>query len=262
MGVDRANNSEGYTLKNSRSCCSPCNYIKRDLLSEDQAKVFIRSVVEFRTSGTKPSGIDYPLIHESTVKTRNRSKWEYWYLTHDPKGSPHPGVSITEEEYREFRYVINENKCSYCTGTLPSGSYCLDQIIPSKGYSLNNVRTACSVCNELKFNHLTAEEAEAGIWALQHYLSSTQTCYWYKRSKPNYNPETIRRWESKRRENWDSKVKWLLAHGWKVVETFEEFDAHRKHTKDLKIQCVGCDNIIGWDYSWRGDLEDCRTCIK
>ena len=30
-GIDRFNNTRGYTIENSRSCCSLCNFIKRDL---------------------------------------------------------------------------------------------------------------------------------------------------------------------------------------------------------------------------------------
>ena len=29
-GIDRFNNTEGYTLTNSKSCCSTCNYMKKN----------------------------------------------------------------------------------------------------------------------------------------------------------------------------------------------------------------------------------------
>lgn len=41
-GIDRADNSIGYTLVNSLPCCGECNYMKRDLLKDDFIKQCIQ----------------------------------------------------------------------------------------------------------------------------------------------------------------------------------------------------------------------------
>ncbi len=47
-GVDRMDNSKGYTLKNSVPCCAACNSIKTDRLTFDEMKVAMRAVLKFR----------------------------------------------------------------------------------------------------------------------------------------------------------------------------------------------------------------------
>lgn len=198
MGVDRADNILGYTVVNSRPCCSSCNYLKRDILSEEQAKIFIQAINRFKETGSILPKVDIPLNFHTSIKSRNRKGWEYWYLTHNSNGEPRGNVHITEEEFMKFRYQDCLDRCSYCTGLLPTGSYCIDQIKPGKGYRIGNIRTACPICNDLKFSHLTDKEAEAGIHALQHHLREKQYCFWFKRKRPEYKQRTLNKWKERR----------------------------------------------------------------
>lgn len=45
--IDRLDNTKGYTLANSISCCGFCNKIKQDLLSYERAQVAIRALIDF-----------------------------------------------------------------------------------------------------------------------------------------------------------------------------------------------------------------------
>lgn len=48
-GVDRVNNSDGYTIKNCVPCCAICNYAKRDL-SETEFVAWARRLVAHQDS--------------------------------------------------------------------------------------------------------------------------------------------------------------------------------------------------------------------
>lgn len=48
-GVDRKDNSKGYTLENSVPCCYACNTIKGEHLTFEEAKVAIQAVLEYRS---------------------------------------------------------------------------------------------------------------------------------------------------------------------------------------------------------------------
>lgn len=46
MGVDRVNNSKGYTLTNSVSCCTICNFMKKSL-TEKEFKIHIKQICDY-----------------------------------------------------------------------------------------------------------------------------------------------------------------------------------------------------------------------
>ena len=48
-GIDRKDNSKGYTLENCLPCCYACNTIKGEHLTYEEAKVAIQAVLEYRS---------------------------------------------------------------------------------------------------------------------------------------------------------------------------------------------------------------------
>lgn len=46
--LDRLDNSIGYTLENSMSCCHFCNRIKQDLLTAEETKEIIKLIIQLR----------------------------------------------------------------------------------------------------------------------------------------------------------------------------------------------------------------------
>lgn len=136
FGIDRADNSIGYTFDNCRSCCWKCNKTKRDILTEEQFIIALKAVNDFHRTENKLPKLNISL-QTPILYSRDRKGWEYWYLTHDSQGKPRE-VFISESEYYYFRNIVNNNQCSYCTSELPNGSYCLDKINPNGKYTLDN----------------------------------------------------------------------------------------------------------------------------
>ena len=46
--IDRLNNDEGYTLKNSVCCCYHCNKLKNDSHTSKETKIMIDALIEYR----------------------------------------------------------------------------------------------------------------------------------------------------------------------------------------------------------------------
>lgn len=61
--------------------------------------------------------------------------------------------TISFEEYKE----LTNSSCYYCAGPLPKTGYGIDQIKPRQGYTKDNVRPCCGVCNTAK-NDLSETE--------------------------------------------------------------------------------------------------------
>jgi len=50
IGLDRLDNIKGYELSNVVSCCYPCNKIKTDILSPEEAKAAIQLIISMRNN--------------------------------------------------------------------------------------------------------------------------------------------------------------------------------------------------------------------
>lgn len=74
-------------------------------------------------------------------------------------------VSLSFEEYATLTSLL----CYYCDGELPKVGHGLDRVNSDLGYTLDNVRPCCSVCNTAK-SSLT--EAEFFGWVVRVYHKS------------------------------------------------------------------------------------------
>lgn len=48
VGLDRVNNSMGYTVDNVVSCCAKCNFVRGTILTPEETKIVIQAIIEFR----------------------------------------------------------------------------------------------------------------------------------------------------------------------------------------------------------------------
>lgn len=62
--------------------------------------------------------------------------------------------SITKEQFK----LLISNPCHYCGHELPKAGVGLDQIVPSNGYTTDNVVPCCTQCNQAKNSYFTYEE--------------------------------------------------------------------------------------------------------
>ena len=78
---------------------------------------------------------------------------------------------INMNQYKE----ITLNPCHYCGQSLCfETGVCLDRINNYKGYCLNNVLPACSVCNKIRGEYLSVEEAKLAISAIKSYRNNNK----------------------------------------------------------------------------------------
>jgi hypothetical protein len=82
---------------------------------------------------------------------------------------------ICSISFEEYSRLITDAQCYYCGGKLPSKGAGLDRIVPQKGYTINNVRPCCKMCNVAKnsFSEQQFEEwaTRLGInWAIKRLL--------------------------------------------------------------------------------------------
>jgi hypothetical protein len=173
LGIDRADNSKGYEPDNCRPCCSRCNYIKRDILTEDEMLYLMRMYL----SGEQPHRISYPLSYPPLGRDRSGSR--YWKLK---RGASARGILLNIEHDKYNTIILeNDNMCHYCTAILSSHGYALDRKDHTIGYTEDNVVTCCSFCNAFKLNYLTYDETKVMVAILQHYHKQMGTV-------PNYSP--------------------------------------------------------------------------
>jgi hypothetical protein len=72
--------------------------------------------------------------------------------------------SLTRDEYME----LIQNNCFYCNGFFPpvKTGIGLDRKSSKQGYIIGNVVACCEICNKIKNNFLTPDEAKAAVSAI------------------------------------------------------------------------------------------------
>ena len=133
-GIDRMDNSVGYTLSNCMPCCEVCNYMKQSL----DPHTFVERCSQISLGY---GGIG--LVTEYWVDINFMSFAKYRAKTIRESGS----FELTKEEYEYLR----QQTCMYCrrptTETHHNG---IDRIDSSIGYIRSNCVTCCGGCNIAK----------------------------------------------------------------------------------------------------------------
>jgi hypothetical protein len=133
-GVDRKNNTIGYTIENSVSCCSICNFMKKTTHSD----IFIKRAIhiaQYTNDGCQlypESFTDHNIVHYCAYNKRSIERY---------------GIEINKQFYK----TIVSQPCYLCgkepTQTHKNG---IDRFDNSIGYTENNCRSCCGDCNMMK----------------------------------------------------------------------------------------------------------------
>jgi hypothetical protein len=124
-GIDRLDSSKGYTDENTVSCCSMCNYMK----GPTEIIEFIKHVCKIleydgQSVTYEPKKLQPLCFYKNNAKSREL-KFE-----------------LTKEQF----HSLVSTSCHYC-GTCQENGNGIDRVDNSKGYTMDNVVSCCSLCN-------------------------------------------------------------------------------------------------------------------
>jgi hypothetical protein len=140
-GVDRMDNTVGYTPENCRTCCRTCNTMKLCL----DARTFVDRCVHLdassRQSGERQSSSDAATLWPDTTRPSTFAVYVRSARKYNRE------FTLTESMYA----AITETPCTYCrravTATNRSG---IDRIDNDAGYTPDNVVACCTECNRMR----------------------------------------------------------------------------------------------------------------
>ena len=136
-GVDRKKNAIGYTLENSVSCCSMCNFMKKTTHND----IFIKRAIhiaQYTTDYSQPYPevfTDHHVVHYCAYNKRSLERY---------------GIEID----KQFYGTIVLQPCYLC-GKTPSQTHKngIDRFDNDIGYTTDNCRSCCGDCNMMKRNY-------------------------------------------------------------------------------------------------------------
>jgi len=139
-GIDRRDQTLGYTVSNCVPCCEMCNYMKKSLSEE----VFIKR-------------IEHILLYNGLI-----SCGEYYYELFTDHSSITYNKYVTSATFKQFDFQITEKQfhnltsenCYIC-GKIPTSTHKngIDRFNSSIGYVFENCRCCCGECNYMKNNY-------------------------------------------------------------------------------------------------------------
>lgn len=139
-GIDRRDQTLGYTVSNCVPCCEMCNFMKKSLSEE----VFIKR-------------IEHILLYNGLI-----SCGEYYYELFTDHSSITYNKYVTSATFKQFNFQITEKQfynltsenCYIC-GKIPTSTHKngIDRFNSSIGYIFENCRCCCGECNYMKNNY-------------------------------------------------------------------------------------------------------------
>jgi hypothetical protein len=143
-----------YSKSGLKSFCKECanSYYKnnRKLVSERE-KVYRKENFE----AIKKRNKSYRLANPELFTSRRRRIENRFTKLKSAAAQKNRQVDLTFEQYKE---LVEDKKCTYCEGNLPTCGGGLDRIDNSKGYTKDNVTPCCTSCNTIRGNKLTYEQ--------------------------------------------------------------------------------------------------------
>ena len=136
-GVDRKNNTIGYTLENSVSCCSVCNFMKKITHSD----IFIKRAMHIAQYINDSCQL-YPEVFTD--------HHEVHYCAYNKRSIERYGIEIN----RQFYNTIVLQPCYLC-GKKPTQTHKngIDRFDNNIGYTEDNCKSCCGDCNMMKRNY-------------------------------------------------------------------------------------------------------------
>jgi len=132
IGIDRVDNTLGYTLDNIKSCCNICNKIKRNFTLE-QFNSHITKILNYNNQKHIP-------VYCEKDKNRKYAGYRCDSISRSLE------FDITKEQ---FDYYVTHS-CEYCGSTEKIG---IDRINNDIGYIEGNLASCCKICNLMKYTH-------------------------------------------------------------------------------------------------------------
>lgn len=143
-GIDRVDNTKGYTKENTVSCCEKCNrmkYLYHPQFFLEKCKIIATGI--FLTKGFYKTWSQYYSKH-------NHNYTNYKKVSTEKRGI---AFNLTQAEWDK----ITREACYLC-GYKSVGGVGLDRVINSiREYSVDSVKPCCGSCNTMK-GELTLEE--------------------------------------------------------------------------------------------------------
>jgi hypothetical protein len=139
-GMDRKDQTQGYTVENCVNCCKMCNYMKKSLNDD----VFVKRIEHILSyNQIIKHGKLYPHLFANHNTTNYNS---YKYRANNKKNA----FEITESQFVE---IISKH-CYIC-GKINTNDHCngIDRFNNNIGYLFENCRTCCGECNYMKNNY-------------------------------------------------------------------------------------------------------------
>lgn len=134
-GIDRMDNQDGYTVKNTVSCCKNCNFIKATL---DPA-TFIQRCQHIAKIFGKPGNFNPDAWSDTGCSNYDSYKARAIKKELD--------FCLTEEQFENFQKA----QCYYCNKkTSTTHSSGIDRKNNGIGYTQDNCVSSCSECNYMK----------------------------------------------------------------------------------------------------------------
>lgn len=138
IGIDRIDNSKGYSKENCVPCCAICNRMK---LIYHPTFFITKCKIISKTTGVPENFFDEWKEHYIRATKQNYNTFKY-----SAKIKRNITVNITEDEWNSLVF----QPCHYCEYSHPNGIG-LDRIDNSvREYSLANVKPCCGSCNLMK----------------------------------------------------------------------------------------------------------------
>jgi hypothetical protein len=138
FGIDRFDNSMGYTKANSVTCCTFCNYAKCDHHIED----FYRGMCNIAAN------VDDDIVWQFNYAFTDVRKCQFGGNYFDYSHSASVRKILFELSKEEFDQLTVQ-PCFYCQR--PSGCG-VDRVDNNVGYTMKNCVACCSLCNKFKKN--------------------------------------------------------------------------------------------------------------
>jgi hypothetical protein len=133
-GIDRRDNSLGYTKDNVQAVCTACNYAKRDM-SETH---FISANLVI---GHHQMDKNWVHDHGVTWVSKRKQGFLSWLTEIGKRGKE---STLSEEEF----LLLKQGNCTYCGISSCNG---IDRINDSGMYSAENAQSCCWMCNQMKY---------------------------------------------------------------------------------------------------------------
>jgi hypothetical protein len=141
-GIDRYDNTIGYTEENVRPCCTNCNMMKNNY-NPDAFTNKIDAIVSYQLSGKSNMEEIVKIWPELMSKAKN----VYKVYKHESIHSRKIEFLLTQTQYESFK----GEPCYLCgIQSSPDHINGIDRVNNSDGYTIENCKSCCGHCNLMK----------------------------------------------------------------------------------------------------------------